>query len=219
MIRLTSLSKSIRERNGEVRTLFRDLDFEVTESERSVAILGRSGAGKSTLLRILAGTDVDFSGVYSHGGNRLPKSAAGMARYRLEHIGIIPQSYDLLSDRSVAANVAIGCTQRAGNKARVAACLELVGISHLAAKRPGQLSGGEAQRVAVARAIAKRPAIVLADEPTGALDEDTEEDVLDLFQRLQDAGTQFVIATHSDRVAQRCQRRTRITQHRLVNVS
>ena len=218
MIRLTSISKSIRERNGDVRTLFRDLDFELSERERSVAVLGRSGAGKSTLLRILAGVDVDFSGVYSYAGSQLPKSAAGMARHRLEHVGIITQSYDLLPDRSVAANVAIGCTHRAGTAARVAESLELVGITHLAGKRPGNLSGGEAQRVAIARAIAKNPAVVLADEPTGALDEDTESDVLELFRRLQDGGTRFVIVTHSDRVAEQCERRTAILHQRLVDL-
>lgn len=219
MIRLASLSKSVRERNGELRTLFRDLDFEMLGAERSVAILGRSGSGKSTLLRILAGTDVDFSGVYSYDGTRLPKKSAGMAHHRLEHIGMVTQAYDLLPDRTVAANVAIGCTQRAGAAARVAESLELVGIGHLARKRPGQLSGGESQRVAIARAIVKRPSVVLADEPTGALDEDTEEAVLDLFQRLQETGTRSVIVTHSDRVAQRCDRRVRISEHRLIDVA
>jgi putative ABC transport system ATP-binding protein len=217
VIRLTALSKSVRERNGEVRTIFRDLDFEMTRSERSVAVLGRSGSGKSTLLRILAGTDVDFGGVYSYDGAQLPKSMAGMARHRLEHIGIVTQAYDLLPDRTVAANVAIGCTQRVGSSASAEEALELVGIGHLARKRPAQLSGGEAQRVAIARAIAKRPSIVLADEPTGSLDEATEQDVLDLFDLLQQHGTRFVIVTHSDRVAQRCARRTRILDHRLVD--
>lgn len=218
MIRLASVSKSVRERNGELRTLFDGLDFEMTGSERSVAILGRSGSGKSTLLRILAGLDVDFGGVYSYGGTRLPKASAGMARHRSEHIGIVTQAYDLLPDRTVAANVAIGCTRRAGAAARVAESLELVGIGHLARKRPMHLSGGEAQRVAIARAIVKRPSVVLADEPTGALDEGTEADVLDLFERLQAAQTRFVIVTHSDHVAQRCGRRLLIAEHRLLGV-
>ncbi|MFJ2978595.1 ABC transporter ATP-binding protein [Curtobacterium sp. NPDC087082] len=218
MIRLTSLSKSIRERNGDVRTLFRDLDFDMSASERSVAILGRSGSGKSTLLRILAGLDVDFGGLYSYDGTQLPKSPSSMAAHRLERIGIVTQAYDLLPDRTVAANVAIGCARRRGASARVAEALELVGIDHLASKRPTHLSGGEAQRVAIARAIVKRPSVVLADEPTGALDEGTEEEVLHLFERLQDGGTQFVIVTHSDRVAQRCGRRKRISEYRLVDV-
>lgn len=218
MIRLQALSKTIREPNGDVRTLLHDLDFEMTGSERSVAILGRSGAGKSTLLRILAGTDVDFGGLYSFGGSRLPKTPAAMAQHRLEHIGMVTQAYDLLPDRSVAANVAIGCRQRAGAAKRVAESLELVGVGALARKRPAQLSGGEAQRVAIARAIVKQPSVVLADEPTGALDEGTEADVLDLFQRLQTEGTRFVIVTHSDRVAQQCERRMRIADQRLVDL-
>lgn len=216
MIELTAVSKVVREPDGSVRTLFSDLDLTVHEHERSVAVLGRSGAGKSTLLRLLAGTDVDYGGVYSFAGERLAKSPRAMARHRLRHVGIVTQAYDLLPDRSVAANVVVGCSSRSGARERAEEALDLVGIAHLARKRPGRLSGGEAQRVAIARAIVERPAVVLADEPTGALDEDTEDRVLALFDHLADRGTTFVIATHSDRVAQHCQRRVRLTDRRLV---
>ncbi|MCU0116597.1 ATP-binding cassette domain-containing protein, partial [Curtobacterium poinsettiae] len=131
-------------------------------------------------------------------------------------IVIVTQDHSLLGDRNVLDNVRLGVPARTDSAARAHEALEAVGISHLAAKRPRRLSGGEAQRVGIARAIAKRPAVVLADEPTGALDETTEDDVLALFDRLQQAGTTFVIVTHSERVAQRCGRRLQLQHEQLI---
>lgn len=218
MISLDSISKSVREPNGQVRSIFEDLRFTLADDDRSVAVLGRSGSGKSTLLRILSGLDLEYSGVHTFAGSRLPRRWGDLARYRRDHIGVVTQSYDLLSDRTALANVRLGCPQRSGSAALARRALGLVGADHLASRRAARLSGGEAQRVAIARAVVGRPAVVLADEPTGALDEETELDVLQLFDDLQSTGMRFVIATHSSRVAERCSRRVLIRDRRLVDL-
>lgn len=207
---LENVSKTVREPNGTLRSIFRRASFAVGEEDRSVALLGRSGSGKTTLLRMLAGLDLDYDGTYVFAGSRLTRSAPAMARHRLASIGFVSQGYDLLPDRNVLANLLLGAVERNGARDRAAECLELVGLPGYERTRPTSLSGGEAQRVAIARALMKRPALVLADEPTGALDESNEGQILDLFGRLQRAGVTFVVATHSDRVAERCGRRLRI---------
>jgi putative ABC transport system ATP-binding protein len=216
MIVLRDVSKSIVEPDGSTRVLFDRLDLEIADEECSVSITGRNGSGKSTLLRILAGLDTDFSGTYVHDGHVLAHTAATMAAHRLRNIGFVTQYPSLLGDRSVLDNVRLGVPGRRAAAERAREALETVGVAHLAGKRPRRLSGGEAQRVAIARAIAKRPAVVLADEPTGALDEATEDDMLALFDQLQRAGSTFVIVTHSPRVAQRCERRLALRHGQLV---
>ncbi|WP_185094311.1 ABC transporter ATP-binding protein [Curtobacterium sp. PhB137] len=213
---LRDVSKTIIEPDGSTRTLFDRLHFDLREGDRSVAVTGRSGSGKSTLLRVLAGLDTDFTGTYEHEGHVLERTARRMAEHRLRHVGMVTQDHSLLGDRSVLDNVRLGVPARADSADRAHDALEAVGIGHLAGKRPRRLSGGEAQRVAIARAIAKRPAVVLADEPTGALDETTEDEVLALFDQLQHAGTKFVIVTHSERVAQRCGRRLHLQHEQLL---
>lgn len=204
MIFLKGISKSFREPNGAWRTVFDNLDFHLPDCTGSVAILGRSGSGKTTLLRILAGLDTAYEGRYTYGGEVLEKKNAAMAGFRLRTVGYITQSYDLLDDRNVARNVALGFRGALLRSDRISACLEKVGLAGYEKKRVRHLSGGEAQRVAIARALIKEPRIVLADEPTGALDERTESEVLDLFGSLQRQGVTFVIATHNTVVADRC---------------
>lgn len=216
MIVLRDVSKTITEPDGSPRVLFDRITLELPDGERSVAVTGRSGAGKSTLLRILAGLDTDYEGTYEHDGHVLDGSVRRMAAHRLRHIGIVTQHADLLDDRSVLDNVRLGVPGRRDSAGPAHAALEAVGVRHLADERPRRLSGGEAQRVAIARAIAKHPPVVLADEPTGALDETTEDEVLALFDVLQRAGSTFVIVTHSERVAQRCGRRLQIREKQLV---
>lgn len=207
MIQLSGITKTVREPNGSLRPLFDDLSLHVGDSAPSVALLGRSGSGKSTLLRILAGLDVDYSGTYVFDGEPLVRRSTDMARFRSRNIGIVSQGYDLLDDRSVGQNIRLGVRQRGQEAFDVRDALDLVQLPGFEKKRTRHLSGGEAQRVAIARAIVRRPTLVLADEPTGALDEETEEGILDLFRALQTQGTTFVIATHSERVAAACDRR------------
>lgn len=218
LIELRKIRKTINESNGQSRVLFDDLDFNLSQHERSVALLGRSGSGKSSLLRILAGLDVRYTGEYRSLGRTLPQRADSMASYRLENVGIVTQAYDLINDLNVVQNVKLATPKAAGADLIAQQALIAVGLSDFAHKRISKLSGGEAQRVAIARAIAKKPAIVLADEPTGALDEGTEDEVLRLFKDLESAGTRFVIATHSNKVAESCDRRLILEKNRLVEV-
>jgi putative ABC transport system ATP-binding protein len=216
MIVLENVRKSFREPNGARRVLLDGLCFALPPELGSVAILGRSGAGKTTLLRILAGLDTNYEGSYLYRGTPLPKKAAAMACHRLRNIGFITQRYDLLSDRNVIHNVSIGIQSHSDRSAHASRCLEMVGLSGFEKKQIRELSGGEAQRVAIARALAKKPEIVLADEPSGALDEDTENDILNLFDTLKDQGIKFVIATHNYTVANRCDAQLSLEGKRLV---
>lgn len=216
IIDLKNVSKMIREPNGESRFLFDDLQFQLGAGEQSVAILGRSGSGKSSLLRILAGIDLSYQGDYHYEDENLLKNSDAMARHRFKRIGIIAQRYDLLDDLNVVRNVKMGLPTKHDAISRSRSALEDVGLKGFEEKLIRRLSGGEAQRVAIARAIVKAPAIVLADEPTGALDEHTESEVLTLFQKLQVSGIKFIIATHSLRVADQCDRRLVLKDNKLV---
>lgn len=212
---LESLRKTLREPNGTTRLLFDGLHFAMADGERSTALLGRSGSGKSTLLRIIAGLEVRYDGTYVFNGRQLPKALDPLADHRYEHIGLVAQSYDLLDDFSVGQNVAFGARGLDQPQRRVSEALALVGLAGQERKAVTKLSGGEAQRVAIARAIVKRPTLILADEPTGALDHETEDDILELFADLQNEGISFIIATHSPRVAAACQRRVTLDGHRI----
>jgi len=212
-----SLKKTVREPDGSVRRIFDGLDFAMGSHERSIALLGRSGSGKTTLLRILAGLDAHYEGSYVFQGTALPRRLDPLADHRRAHIGLIAQSYDLLDDFTVERNVLFGARGLAQPKERTMEALASVGLQGMGRKPVTKLSGGEAQRVAIARAIVKRPTLILADEPTGALDEDTEDDILGLFASLQNSGISFIIATHSPRVAASCDRRVVVADHRLVD--
>lgn len=214
-IKLTSIHKSIAEANGEKRDLFDDLGFRLDDAPTSAAIMGRSGSGKTSLLRILAGLDSHYSGTYSFDGEVLSRDAVSLARLRWSSIGFITQHFDLLQDRTVLRNVMFGCPDRRGARARSLECLERVGISALANKRVNRLSGGESQRVAIARALAKRPRVLLADEPTGALDAETEDLILEVFDTVKSMGTSLIVATHSERVAASCDRTVHLADGRL----
>lgn len=216
-IELRGLSKEFREANGTPHTLFQNTNFEAAENDDSIAVLGRSGSGKSTLLRILAGLDTHYEGEFRVNEEILQRNESTMAAFRKANVGVITQRYDLLPERSALQNVMLGLGGHKNAFRDLAAdALDHVGLSKYENHRVGRLSGGEAQRVAIARAIVKSPAILLADEPTGALDEQTENEVLDLFDILRARGSLLVIATHSERVAQRCARQVVITGEKLV---
>lgn len=217
MLELVDISKTIREANGQQRQIFSMLNLTIPEGCRSIAIVGRSGSGKSTLLRLLAGLDNSYQGQYFFRGKKLSKTLSSLAKHRLDNVGIVSQSYDLLTDRTVLQNVRIA-EQMSSGESRSKEYLTLVGLENFFDKHPQELSGGEAQRVAIARAIVKNPLIVLADEPTGALDEENENVVLDLFRRLQNDGVTFVVATHSERVASSCERRMILRDRQLHEI-
>ncbi len=188
------------------------LSLEVREGE-ALAVLGPSGSGKSTLLNLLAGLDKPTSGTVTVAGLRVDTmNEAESARYRRDQIGIVFQFFNLLDDLTVTDNVILPA-QLAGMPrgralSRAAELLDYLGIGRHAAAYPGRLSGGERQRVAVARALMNRPPLLLADEPTGALDTASGEDVKALLIRLNNDGQTIVLVTHDTVLAATCATRT-----------
>ena len=183
------------------------LTLEIAPGE-AVAVMGPSGSGKSTLLNLIAGLDRPTSGTIAVAGQRIDRlTETGMARCRRRQIGMIFQFFNLLDDLPVADNVLLPA-QLAGmprSKARARAS-ELLAALHIERHRdayPGRLSGGERQRVAIARALVNRPTVLLADEPTGALDTATGEEIGQLLLDLNRSGQTLVIVTHNPELAER----------------
>ncbi|WP_406458760.1 ABC transporter ATP-binding protein [Streptomyces sp. NBC_01622] len=179
----------------------------------AVAVLGPSGSGKSTLLNLLAGLDRPSAGTVTVAGVRVDElGEAASARYRRASIGMVFQFFNLLDDLTVVDNVVLPAQlaglARGEARRRAAELLEALGIDRHAHAYPGRLSGGERQRVAVARALMNRPALLLADEPTGALDTASGEDVKDLLGDLHADGQTIVLVTHDVALAQSCATRT-----------
>ena len=182
-------------------------------SGEAVAILGPSGSGKSTLLNLIAGLDRPDSGTVTVNGTRVDQlGEAGTAKYRRASVGMIFQFFNLLDDLSVADNVVLPA-QLAGMPSaaahhRAAELLDTLGIARHARAFPGRLSGGQRQRVAVARALMNRPPLLLADEPTGALDRASGEEVAEMLRELHAGGQTVVVVTHDLGLADSCTSRT-----------
>ncbi len=179
----------------------------------AVAVMGPSGSGKSTLLNLIAGLDRPTSGIVTVAGQRIDKlSETGAARFRRQRIGMIFQFFNLLDDLTVADNVLLPAQLAGMPKARARARLtELLATLRIERHRdayPGRLSGGERQRVAIARALVNSPALLLADEPTGALDTATGEEIGQLLLDLNAAGQTLVLVTHNQQLAVRYASRT-----------
>ena len=173
-----------------------------------VAITGPSGSGKSTLLHIIAGIDAQTSGVYEYDGNDVRKmSDRGKCELRNKKIGIILQDFGLLGNDTVLRNICLpeiiaGTYKKSFDKVRV--LLQQVGLEGLEHKKVNQLSGGQRQRVAICRALAMDAEVIVADEPTGALDLSNTESLMDLLERLNKQGITVIIVTHDPYVANRC---------------
>jgi putative ABC transport system ATP-binding protein len=183
----------------------RGIDLRIGRGE-FVAIMGPSGSGKSTLMNLIGCLDTPSSGTYRCDGIDVASlDAEERAQLRLEKIGFVFQGFNLLSRMSALENVAMPMgyanVPRHERLERAHAALEAVGLGDRAQHRPGELSGGQQQRVAIARALINRPPILLADEPTGALDSRTGEDILALFKQLRDADHTVVLITHDPNVA------------------
>ncbi|MEV4596683.1 ABC transporter ATP-binding protein [Amycolatopsis sp. NPDC049253] len=181
----------------------------------AVAVMGPSGSGKSTLLNMVAGLDRPTSGSVVVNGEDLGKlSETGLALFRRRRIGMIFQFFNLLDDLPALDNVALAAqltgTSAAQARARALELLDELGIAGRRNVYPAQLSGGERQRVAVARALMNRPALLLADEPTGALDSRSGEQVMDLLLDLNQIGQTLLLVTHDERLAKQCA--TRVIQ-------
>jgi len=220
LIELSGITKTLRGQQ-QPRSILSGVDLSVHSGE-SVAVLGRSGSGKSTLLSLIGLFDRPDAGLYLLGGRditRLPERKA--AALRSAEFGFVFQRFFLLKHLTAAQNVAMalvngqGWLPRRRRKARAMAALDQVGIAHLAKHRPARLSGGEQQRVAVARALVRDPKILLADEPTGALDTETGNLVIDVLQAATERGCGLILVTHDWDHANRMGRVLRLTDGKL----
>lgn len=207
---------------GKLLTVLRDLDVTVEQGEM-VAVVGASGAGKSTLLHVLGGLDRTEQGSVTVAGTALTTlPQQELVAFRNRHVGFVFQFHHLLPEFSALENVEmpmrIARLPRAECRERATVLLERVGLGERLTHRPGMLSGGEQQRVAVARALVMQPALLLADEPTGDLDERTAESLHQLLRDMHAAyGLTSVIATHNPRLADACDRVLRLEGGRLLS--
>lgn len=206
-IKLQGICKSflIGKRKLEV---LKQIDVSINSGEMT-AIMGPSGCGKSTLLNIMGCLDVADSGEYWLRGKKITrKSKNQMARIRNEMFGYIIQDFALIREDTVLENIKIPLdySRKKIDKKRMAQILEKLGLTKLQKTRVSLLSGGEQQRTAIARALVNNPEIILADEPTGALDSDTGQEVIDILRAICDTGKTIVIVTHDEKIAKQCDR-------------
>lgn len=218
-IALENVHLTLESAAGPVNIL-RGMDLTIAPGE-SVGIVGPSGSGKTTMLMVIAGLERPSSGRVLVCGQELTDlSEDALARFRRDHIGIVFQAFHLVPTMTALENVAIPL-ELAGRKDafdRAAAALEAVGLDHRLTHYPGQLSGGEQQRVAIARAFAPGPEVLLADEPTGNLDGDTGQHVIDLlFEQCRQIGATLVLITHDTELAARCSRQVRVADGQIAD--
>lgn len=207
--------------NGKVAAL-RGVDLEVRQGE-FVAIVGPSGCGKSTLLQMLGSLDKPSEGVLKYRGKSMP-DMVDPAEYRSHEIGFVFQAFHLLPTFTVAENVQIpmfeGNLSRSERTERAHQLLKSVGLGHRLNHFPSELSGGERQRVAIARGLANKPSVVLADEPTGNLDSENAQQIIDLMLRLhRDLGVTLVLVTHDLSIAELATRKIRMKDGRVISDS
>lgn len=207
IIKINNLSKTFND-GKKKKTILENLNLSI-KTGQSIAITGRSGCGKTTLLNIIGGLlDFDYGDLFINNVNINSLSLNQIADYRKNYFGFITQNFNLLDDRNVFENVALplyySSIKKSDIQKRVNTILTTLDISHLAQKNIKNLSGGEKQRVAIARALVKKSKIILADEPTGSLDEKTELDILNIFSKLKNSGITLIIVTHNKKVANNC---------------
>ena len=221
MIRLEHVNKYY----GQGATRFyvlHDINLQFAAGEL-MAIIGESGSGKSTLINIIGFLDDDFEGNYFYNDQAIHDyTRADFAKLRNQHVGFVFQNFKLIRDISIAENVilpllyaGVGRRQAKKTAARV---LSRVGLGGYDDKMPTELSGGQQQRVSIARAIIANPDFLIADEPTGALDTKTSQEIMDLFKQLnQTQHTTIIMVTHDPRVAEQCERVVKIIDGRIVD--
>ena len=213
ILELKNVYKTYIQGNMEVPVL-KDINLSVEEGEY-VAIMGPSGSGKSTLMNIIGCLDKPTSGTYELAGENVEKlKDKELSDLRLKSIGFVFQSFHLMPRESAAENVALPLSyagvKKKERKERAKKALERVGLGERVDFKPTQLSGGQKQRVAIARAMVNNPKILLADEPTGALDSKSGAQVMELFEKLNEEGVTIVMITHDPKIAAHAKRVIRI---------
>jgi putative ABC transport system ATP-binding protein len=218
---LENISKTYGKEDLTVKAL-NSINLEIYKGDY-LAVMGASGSGKSTAMNIIGCLDRPSEGVYKLNGISVEKlSDDELAEIRNQKLGFVFQQFHLLSDATALENVILPMIyagiEPEQRLERGKNALKKVGLSERMNNRPNQLSGGQQQRVAIARAIINNPAILLADEPTGALDSKTTEDVLDLFDNLHESGITIVLVTHEDEVANRAKKIAKFKDGRIVEL-
>ena len=220
MIKLENIVKIYNPKKANEFEALHGVSAEIQDGEM-VAVIGKSGAGKSTLLHILACIDNYQEGEYTIDGTLVKNlSERQYAKIRNEKIGMIMQDFALVEDFTALENVLIPLNfsrkKIKNKKEKALAALKSVGIEELAKKPCNKLSGGQKQRVAIARAIVNEPSMILADEPTGALDTRTSAEIIDLFKSLNVQGRTVIIVTHDPKVAEQCGRVIEISDGKII---
>ncbi|PWM35459.1 MAG: ABC transporter ATP-binding protein [Clostridiales bacterium] len=220
LIELRRLCKTYDSGEAEVEALH-DVDLSIGEGE-FVSIVGQSGSGKSTLMNIMGCLDLPSSGSYLLGGVDIARSTdERLSDIRNRQIGFIFQGFNLIDSLSALENVELPLIYRrlprAARERLAREALQRVGLSHRMHHRPGQMSGGQQQRVAIARAVAAAPALILADEPTGNLDTQSGEQVIDILRALHEEGRTIVLITHDPGLAGRTGRVIRLRDGHIVS--
>lgn len=210
ILRIANLCKTYQITNTQKQDVLKGVNLELDSGEM-VALLGESGCGKSTLINILGGLDTDYTGSVVIKGKFIRDfTESEMDDYRKKRIGLIFQNYNLIPHMTLVENVEISMRlidiEEESRKTRALDLLDMVGLKAHANKLPSQLSGGQKQRVSIARALANNPSIILADEPTGALDKESREQVLEILKKIAQMGKLVIVVTHSSYVAECCSR-------------
>jgi ABC-type lipoprotein export system ATPase subunit len=225
MLKANEIYKSYKMGQAKIDVL-KGVDLSVQPGE-FVAIVGASGSGKSTLLHILGALDEPDAGSVEFEGKRLDKFSGGqLNRFRNQMVGFVFQFYHLLDELNMLENVVLPAMaqsgtlgwlkRRIGVKKRAKDLLERFGLAERIAHKPYQLSGGERQRVAIARALMNEPRVLLADEPTGNLDSETGNGILEVLEELNHNGQTIVMVTHDDRIARRAHNTIRLADGKIV---
>jgi putative ABC transport system ATP-binding protein len=220
LVRIRDLTKNFQRGNERVEVLHR-LDLEIPQGD-FLALMGPSGSGKSTLLNLIGGLDRPTSGSIEVAGKEIGNlSEAALGRWRADNVGFVFQMYNLLpaltAQRNVELPLLLTKLSASERKQRASAALQLVGLGERAQHKPRELSGGQEQRVGIARAIVSDPTLLLCDEPTGDLDRKSGDEILDLLQALnQQQGKTIIMVTHDPRAAERAKHVLHLEKGQLV---
>ncbi|SIN94536.1 ABC-type lipoprotein export system, ATPase component [Carnobacterium alterfunditum] len=221
VMELKQVNKSYKVNGGETFQALKDVNLSFKKGEL-ISIIGESGSGKSTLMNLIGGLDSDFQGeILVNGENIRDYSEKSLVQYHKEKVGFVFQSFNLISHLSVLDNVTLAMTlsnvSKADREKRAKEILDVVGLKDHVYKKPDAISGGQKQRVAIARALVNDPDIIIADEPTGALDSETSNQVLEMIKEIAENGKLVIMVTHSEKVAAYSSRVVTIDDGRVID--